>query len=323
MFGFKKKPATSTPAETDADQAILDQGLRRTREGLFAQLKSMFSSGAPLDPGVLDTFEDHLICADLGIGVTTDIMDDIRERVRQKQIRTSDELIESLKTDMIELLQPVYQPLEVPDSPRPFLILTVGVNGVGKTTTIGKLSGIFLQQGASLMLAAGDTFRAAAIEQLQAWGRRNEVPVISQASGADAAAVIFDALTSARARDVDILIADTAGRLHTKDNLMQELGKVVRVVKKFDPALNMETLLVLDATTGQNALIQARQFHETVGISGIVLTKLDGTAKGGIVFALASELGIPIRFIGVGEKLEDLRPFVPGEFVSALLSRES
>jgi len=322
MFVFKKKSSAKTPPDPDQTRAGLNQALKRTRDGLFSQLTSFFTSQEPLDPGILDDLEDHLISADLGLTATGEIMDIIREKVRKKTIVTPGQLLDELKTIMIGILQPVHYPLEVPAGKRPFLIMLTGVNGVGKTTTIGKLARRFIQQDASVMLAAADTFRAAAIEQLQAWGERNKVTVISHTSGADAAAVIFDALESARARDIDILIADTAGRLHTRNNLMQELEKVARVVKKFDPEINTETILVLDATTGQNALVQAREFHKAIGITGIILTKLDGTAKGGIVFALARELGIPIRFIGVGEQLDDLRPFEPESFVAALLAQQ-
>ena len=323
MFGFKKKSSGETSSDPDQSRARLDDGLKRTREGMFARLKNLFSGDESLDTALLDNLEDQLLLADLGIQATTEIMDDLRVKVRKKIIVQPDQLLEELKLMLLGLLQPVYRPLEIPDGRHPFLILMAGVNGVGKTTTIGKLARLFMQQGASVMLAAGDTFRAAAIEQLQVWGERNKVPVISQSGGTDSAAVIFDALQSARARDIDILIADTAGRLHTKNNLMQELEKVMRVTRKFDADLDTETLLVLDATTGQNALVQAREFHEVIGISGIVLTKLDGTAKGGIIFALARELGIPIRFIGVGEQAGDLRPFEPEAFVTALLSNHA
>lgn len=323
MFVFKKKSSAKSPPDPDQTRARLNQALKRTREGLFSQLTSFFTSQEPLDPVLLDDLEDHLISADLGLTATAEIMDDVREKVRKKNIVTPAQLLDELRSIMIGILKPVHHPLEVPAGKRPFLIMMTGVNGAGKTTTIGKLARRFIQQGASVMLAAADTYRAAAIEQLQTWGERNKITVISQASGADAAAVIFDALESARSRDIDILIADTAGRLHTRNNLMQELEKVARVVKKFDPELNTEMMLVLDAGTGQNALVQAREFHKAIGITGIVLTKLDGTAKGGIVFALARELGIPIRFIGVGEQLDDLRPFEPECFVTALLAQQS
>ena len=323
MFGFRKKSPAAAASDSDQTRARLDHGLKRTREGVFSQLRSLFGGDQQLDPGILDDFEDHLLTADLGIRVTTEIMDDIRARVRKKAITTPDQLMDELQAALIRILEPVCVPLEIPENSRPFLIMMIGVNGVGKTTTIGKLARLFMQQGASVMLAAGDTFRAAAIEQLQVWGERNQVPVISQVSGSDSAAVIYDALQSARARGTDILIADTAGRLHTRHNLMQELQKVMRVVDKFDSGLPRETLLVLDATTGQNALVQAQEFHQVVGITGIVLTKLDATARGGIVFALARELGIPIRFIGVGEQLDDLRPFDAEAFVGALLMERS
>lgn len=320
MFGFKKKSSESKNPDNTISPDKLNQGLKRTRDGLFSQLRSLISPGQTLDMNTLDDLEDQLLSADLGITVSTKLVGDLRNQVRKNTITSSEQLMACLKADMIDLLRPVEAPLSTESATRPFLLMMIGVNGVGKTTTIGKLAKQFIHQGKTVMLAAGDTFRAAAIEQLQAWGKRNEVPVISQSHGGDAAAVIFDALESARARNMDVLIADTAGRLHTKHNLMQELEKVARVANKFDENLVTETLLVLDATTGQNALVQAKEFHQAIGIDGIVITKLDGTAKGGIVFALARELGIPIRYIGIGEQLEDLRPFQAEAFVDALLN---
>ena len=239
----------------------------------------------------------------------------------RKQLADPQALLESLKAELIALLEPCDVPLVIDTSSKPYVILVVGVNGAGKTTTIGKLAKRLQQDGHKIMLAAGDTFRAAAVEQLQVWGERNSVPVVAQPTGSDSASVIFDAYQSAQAKGIDVLIADTAGRLHNKDNLMQELEKIVRVLKKLNPAVPQETLLVLDSTTGQNSLNQARSFHKSVQVTGVALTKLDGTAKGGMVFAMAKELGLPIRFIGVGEQVDDLRPFAAQQFVDALFAQ--
>jgi len=258
----------------------------------------------------------------LGIDATQTLIDNLTQRLARNQLNDSDMLFEALRDDMVALLAPSQKPLVIPQQDMPFVILMVGINGVGKTTTIGKLAKQFQNEGKSVMLAAGDTFRAAAVEQLQVWGKRNDIPVIAQQSGADSASVIFDGLQAAKARNVDILIADTAGRLHTQDNLMEELRKVKRVMGKLDINAPHEVMLVLDAGTGQNALNQATQFQQIVDVSGITLTKLDGTAKGGIIFALAKKLGLPIRYIGVGEAIDDLRPFDGTEFVDALLGRE-
>ena len=261
--------------------------------------------------------------ADLGVDATQTIIADLTQRVARKQLGDAESLFSALREDMIALLQPSCKPLIIPEQNTPFVILMIGINGVGKTTTIGKLAKQFQQQGKSVMLAAGDTYRAAAVEQLQVWGERNNIPVISQHSGADSASVIYDALQAAKARNIDILIADTAGRLHTQSNLMEELKKVKRVMGKLDDSAPHEVMIVLDAGTGQNALSQVVQFNETVGITGITLSKLDGTAKGGIIFAIAKKTGLPIRYIGVGETIDDLRPFNAEEFVDALLGRES
>ena len=253
---------------------------------------------------------------------TQTIIQDLTARVARKQLGDADALMAALKEDMRAMLEPVAKPLEIPQADTPFVILMVGINGAGKTTTIGKIAKHLQEDGRKVMLAAGDTFRAAAVEQLQVWGERNDIPVIAQQQGADSASVIYDALQAARARGMDVLIADTAGRLHTQANLMEELKKIKRVLAKLDPDAPHEVMLVVDAGTGQNALNQARQFNEAVGLTGITLTKLDGTAKGGIIFAIAKQLGIPIRFIGVGESIEDLRPFDAGEFVDALFESE-
>lgn len=298
----------------------LSGALKRTRGTLLGGIAQLFDGKAPIDEDLIDEIETRLLVSDVGVKASQRIIAGLRARIERREIEDSESLFSALHEDMLSVLAPVADPLTLPEvRERPYVILMVGVNGTGKTTTIGKLARRFRDQGYSVMLAAGDTFRAAAIEQLQAWGDRNDVAVVAQHSGADAASVIFDALQSARARGVDVLIADTAGRLHTQEGLMEELKKVARVLAKLDPDAPHETMLVIDAGMGQNALAQARQFHAAVDVSGITLTKLDGTAKGGIVFAIAEELGIPIRFVGVGETAEDLRVFRADEFVSALL----
>ena len=321
MFGFKK-PETSQQQTVDRINIFssLKTGLSKTQAKLFGGVGDLLLGKKKLDTTFLDDLEERLLVADLGIHATTEIIDALHSSINRNEISDHDLLRETLNTVMTSILDPVQQPLTVPaDKPGPFVILLTGVNGAGKTTTAGKLASHFINQGYSVMLAAGDTFRAAAIEQLQIWGERNNVPVVAQHMGADAAAVIFDALHSARANNIDILIADTAGRLHTQDNLMDELKKIHRAIGKFDDALAVENILVLDAATGQNALSQTKQFNDAIGIDGIVLTKLDGTAKGGIIFALALETGIPVRFIGVGEQLDDLYIFNSTDFVDALL----
>lgn len=294
--------------------ARLQSGLTRTR----ATLASLFTGQPIWDDNLLEKIENGLLSADVGIEVTQQIL--MRLQHHPKNTRDKQDPRSILQQEMLQILTPVSQPLAIHLDSKPFSILVVGVNGAGKTTTIGKLAHYFLSYPYSIMLAAGDTFRAAAVEQLQIWGERNAVPVIAQAHGADSAAVIFDAMQAAKARNTDILIADTAGRLHTKTNLMDELKKIKRIMTRQDPTAPHEVLLVLDASTGQNALQQALQFHAAVGVTGIVLTKLDGTAKGGIILAIAQKLKLPIRFIGVGEAVEDLRPFNAQEFVSALLT---
>ncbi len=326
MFGFGKKTTSKTEKEEKTGKkgffARLKSGLSRTRSNFTKGLSSLLLGRKSIDDELLEELETLLLTSDVGVEATREIIDNLTERLERKELADADTLYSALKEDMLKLLAPSNQPLRIDDSKTPFVILMVGINGVGKTTTIGKLAQRFKQEGRSVMLAAGDTFRAAAVEQLQSWGKRNDVPVISQHSGADAAAVIFDALQAAQARNIDVLIADTAGRLHTQVNLMEELRKIVRVMKKLDPEAPHEVMLVLDAGTGQNALSQARQFHEAVAVSGITLTKLDGTAKGGIVFAIAKQLGIPIRFIGIGESLDDLREFNAEDFVTALLAQD-
>jgi fused signal recognition particle receptor len=345
MFGFGKRPKDSpAPATDEAGNAApvapapasdtapeapqsggffsrLKAGLSRTRANLAQGLGNLLLGKKAIDQDLLDELETQLLTADVGLAATSAILAELTARVQRKQLADSDALYAALREILGTMLVPCERPLEIKNAPgKPFVILMVGVNGVGKTTTIGKLAKRFQSEGRSVMLAAGDTFRAAAVEQLQVWGERNNVPVVAQHTGADSASVIFDAYQSASARNVDVLIADTAGRLHNKSNLMQELEKVVRVLKKLDPDVPHEILLVLDATTGQNALSQARSFTESVKVSGLVLSKLDGTAKGGMVFAIAKELGLPLRFIGIGEKAEDLRPFVASQFVDALFA---
>jgi fused signal recognition particle receptor len=292
-------------------------GLSRTKANLTEQLSDLFIGAKEIDEDLLEEIETTLLMADVGVEATSEIIKRLTDRVERKQLKDPEALKDALKQELVDLLSGVEHPLQLPEK-KPAVILMVGVNGVGKTTTIGKLAKKYQTEGKSVMLAAGDTFRAAAVEQLQVWGERNNVPVVAQHTGADSASVIFDALQSAQSKGVDVLIADTAGRLQNKDNLMQELQKIVRVMQKLDPDAPHEVMLVLDAGTGQNAISQAKQFKESVGVTGITLTKLDGTAKGGIIFAIAKQFGLPIRFIGVGEQVDDLRPFEADEFVHAL-----
>ncbi|MBB3191175.1 signal recognition particle-docking protein FtsY [Halomonas cerina] len=303
--------------------ARIRAGLGKTRASLTDGLADLFMGRKQIDDDLMEELETQLLMADVGIEATTEIIDRLTERVSRKELQDPQALYRALQEELAAMLEPVTRPLVLPPKGEgPFVILVVGVNGVGKTTTIGKLTQRFQREGHSVMLAAGDTFRAAAVEQLKVWGERNDVPVIAQHTGADSASVVFDALSAAKARGIDVLIADTAGRLHNKAHLMEELKKVHRVMGKLDAAAPHEVMLVLDAGTGQNALSQASTFNEAVPVTGITLTKLDGTAKGGIIFALAKQLGTPIRFIGVGESLDDLRPFVADEFVSALFDRD-
>ena len=293
-------------------------GLSKTSQSLGKGLADLLVGRKEIDDELFEDIETQLLVADIGVEATDTIISALTEKVGREELVDADALYEALQDELRKLLVPVDQPLVIDTQKKPYVILMVGVNGVGKTTTIGKLARRFQNEGKSVMLAAGDTFRAAAVEQLQVWGERNNIAVIAQHSGADSASVIFDAVQAAQSRGVDVLIADTAGRLHTKANLMEELSKVVRVMRKLIPDAPHEVLLVLDAGTGQNAINQAKEFRQAVGVSGLVLTKLDGTAKGGVLFALAKTTGLPIRFIGVGEKLEDLRPFEAEEFVQAL-----
>ncbi|WP_363928982.1 signal recognition particle-docking protein FtsY [Thiocapsa sp.] len=298
----------------------LRERLTRTRETFGDGLGTLFIGRKRIDDDLMEELETLLLTADVGVPTTARIMEDLASRVKRKSLADPRALLHALKGELRAVLQAADAPVRQPAPGRPQVILMVGVNGAGKTTTIGKLAKRLQEEGNSVILAAGDTFRAAAVEQLQTWGERNRVSVVAQQTGADSASVIFDALQAATARGADVLIADTAGRLHTKSNLMEELAKVARVMKKIDPEAPHEVMLVVDATTGQNALSQAIHFHQAIGLTGITLTKLDGTAKGGILFAIADRLKVPIRFIGVGETIDDLRPFDADEFLDALLS---
>ena len=301
--------------------ARLKQGLTKTRQNLGGGLFDLFR-GKKIDDDLFEELETHLLLADVGVDTTTKIIKSLTESASKKQLKDAEALYELLKVELKKIIAPVCQPLEIPSGDSPFVILMVGVNGVGKTTTIGKLAKQFQAQGKSVMLAAGDTFRAAAVEQLQVWGERNNVTVIAQHTGADSASVIFDAISAAKARNIDVIIADTAGRLQNKSHLMEELKKVVRVMKKLDVNAPHEVMLTIDAGTGQNALSQTNLFDQAVGLTGLTLTKLDGTAKGGVVFAVADKHAIPIRYLGVGEGINDLRPFNDDDFIDALFSDE-
>jgi fused signal recognition particle receptor len=325
-------PAVETETVVEQEQkaeqktglfARLKAGLRRTSGSFSEGLGNLFLGKKVIDDALLEELETQLLLADVGIDATRAIIGNLANRVSRKELADAPALYGALQQELRALLLPCSAPLVVDANRKPYVILMVGVNGVGKTTTIGKLAKHYRDQGRSVLLAAGDTFRAAAVEQLQVWGERNQVPVVAQHTGADSASVLFDALQAARARGVDVLIADTAGRLHNKDNLMEELKKIVRVLRKIDADAPHEVMLVLDAGTGQNALAQVRHFQEAVGVTGLVLTKLDGTAKGGIIFAISRQCGLPIRFIGVGEQAEDLRPFDADEFIRALFQQES
>jgi fused signal recognition particle receptor len=331
FFGFgKRNKDEASPEAASGVQAAerpgllqrLKSGLKRTRAQLGGGFAAVFLGRKVIDADLLDELETLLLTADVGVDATRRIIGDLTARAKRKELADAEALSRSLREELLAILRQAEAPVREAAPGRPQVVLMVGVNGAGKTTTIGKLARRLLDEGQRVLLAAGDTFRAAAVEQLQAWGDRNGVAVVAQQPGADAASVIYDALDAATARGLDVLIADTAGRLHTKSNLMDELAKVVRVMKKLDPDAPHEVLLVVDATTGQNALNQAVQFHQAVGVTGIVLTKLDGTAKGGIVFAIAERLKLPIRFVGIGEAIEDLRPFDAEVFVDALFAAD-
>ena len=299
----------------------LKAGLSKTRQNLGGGLFDLFR-GKKIDDELFEELETHLLLADVGVDTTTKIIKSLTESASKNQLKDAEALYELLKLELKKIIAPVDRPLNIPATNSPYVILMVGVNGVGKTTTIGKLTKQLQAQGKSVMLAAGDTFRAAAVEQLQVWGERNNIPVIAQHTGADSASVIFDAISAAKARKIDVLIADTAGRLQNKAHLMEELKKVVRVMKKLDVNSPHEVMLTLDAGTGQNALSQVKLFNEAVNITGITLSKLDGTAKGGVIFAIADHHDIPIRFLGVGEGIDDLRPFIANDFIDALFDRQ-
>lgn len=312
------------PARTEETKAgffaRLKQGLSKTSASIGEGMASLFLGKKIIDDELLEDIETRLLTADVGVEATSVIIQRLTQKVARKELADADALYKSLQGELAAMLKPVEQPLKITSQNKPFVILVVGVNGAGKTTTIGKLAKKLQLEGKKVMLAAGDTFRAAAVEQLQVWGERNKIPVIAQHTGADSASVIFDAVQAAKARGIDVLIADTAGRLHTKDNLMEELKKVRRVISKLDADAPHEVLLVLDAGTGQNAINQAKQFNQTVELTGLALTKLDGTAKGGVIFALAKQFGLPIRYIGVGEGIDDLRTFEAEPFVQALFA---
>jgi fused signal recognition particle receptor len=322
-------PSATTTAENSAPEkksgwfTRLKAGLQRTSSNFADGMGNLFLGRKVINQALMEELETQLLMADVGIDATQLVIGNLAQRVSRKELADSEALYRALQEELRTLLAPCSVPLHIDSARKPYVILMVGVNGVGKTTTIGKLAKRFRDEGRSVLLAAGDTFRAAAVEQLQVWGERNGVPVIAQHSGADSASVIFDALQAAHARGTDVLIADTAGRLHNKDNLMEELKKIVRVLRKIDASAPHEVMLVLDAGTGQNALAQTQHFQRAVGVTGLVLGKLDGTAKGGIIFAISRQCGLPIRFIGVGEQAEDLRPFDADEFIRALFQRES
>lgn len=313
---------SSQPPESASPSGFFDRvkkGLSKTGNALSEGIGNLVMGKKEIGKNLLDDLETRLLLADVGLETTSEVMDELARQVARKELDDGSALYRALRRILQAKLSVIEQPIMLDPRHKPYVIVVVGVNGVGKTTTIGKLAKYFQGAGSSVLLAAGDTFRAAAVEQLQVWGERNHIPVVAQHTGADSASVIFDAIQSAKAKQVDVVIADTAGRLHNKDNLMEELKKVIRVIRKLDASAPHEVLLVLDAGTGQNALSQAQQFRQAVDVSGIVLTKLDGTAKGGIIFALGKKFGIPVRFIGVGESVEDLQPFCAADYVAALL----
>lgn len=314
----EQEPTPADSGQSDSGQSDLSQSLEKTRRTFADGMADFLLGRKKIDQELLDELETRLLSADVGMDATTTIIDELQNSLSRKALNDVEALHLKLTEIMTRILQPCEQPLDTSRA-KPFVILVVGINGAGKTTSIGKLAHHFKQQGKSVLLAAGDTFRAAAVEQLQTWGQRNDVPVVAQGTGADPASVIFDAVHSASSKNIDIVIADTAGRLHTQDNLMDELAKIKRVLGKIDPEAPHETLIVMDAGFGQNALHQVQQFHDSIGLTGLAVTKLDGTAKGGILFSIATSLKLPVRFIGVGEGINDLRPFRAREFVEALL----
>ncbi|RXF01586.1 signal recognition particle-docking protein FtsY, partial [Pseudoalteromonas sp. PS5] len=324
-----KEAAEQAEAERQAQEkpkkegffSRLKKGLLKTKANIGSGFASIFK-GKKIDDELFEDLETQLLTADIGVETTMKLIDNLTDAADRKQLKDGEALYDLMKKEMSEILKTAEQPLEIPSDKKPYVILMVGVNGVGKTTTIGKLAKQFQSEGKSVMLAAGDTFRAAAVEQLQVWGERNSIPVIAQHTGADSASVVFDAFQAAKARNVDVLIADTAGRLQNKDNLMQELEKIARVMKKLDPDAPHEVMLTIDAGTGQNAISQVKLFNQAVGLTGITLTKLDGTAKGGVIFSVADQFKVPIRYIGVGEGIDDLRTFKSDDFIEALFSQE-
>lgn len=318
MFNFLKKPKKSDKNEPATIASKLAHGLIRTRNVFVEGMAGIFSGKKTTDRAMLEELEEKLLLADVGVEVAQQIIEQLKRKLLLEKNIGAEVVLQTLKDQLINILTPCSKPLVIPENTRPFVILLVGVNGSGKTTTVGKLAKNLQQAGYKIMLAAGDTYRAAAIEQLKIWGERNDVTVIAQQQGSDSAAVLYDAFQAAKNRGVDVLIADTAGRLHTQGNLMEELKKIKRILQKIDPTAPHEILLVLDATVGQNALNQAKKFQEAIGVTGICLTKLDGTAKGGIIFAIAQNTQIPIRYIGLGEGIDDLKPFDAKVFVEAL-----
>jgi fused signal recognition particle receptor len=327
FFKRNKSPEKTESPETQEKPSIslfqrIKQGLSRTSSQFAEGVGNLLLGKKEIDDELLEDLESHLLMADVGVDATSKIIDKLTASVARKQLADGDALYAALQAQLSDLLIPAEKPLIISTDKKPFVILVVGVNGVGKTTTIGKLAKRFQNEGKQVMLAAGDTFRAAAVEQLQVWGERNSVPVVAQHTGADSASVIYDAFQSAQAKSIDVLIADTAGRLHNKDNLMDELAKVKRVMSKLDDSAPHEVLLVLDGGTGQNALNQAQQFIDAAGVTGIALTKLDGTAKGGVIFALSERFELPVRFIGMGEGIDDLQPFEADTFVKAIFGNE-
>lgn len=327
MFNMLKRNKPDDNADNSTEKtgffARLKAGLNKTRRNFAEGITTLILGKKKLDNELLELIETQLLTADVGVEATQQFIQSLTQKLARKELQDSAAVLQTLQQEMASLLFSCQVPLTINTEKKPFVILVVGINGSGKTTTIGKLAKRLQQEGKKVMLAAGDTFRAAAIEQLQIWGERNNIAVVAQQAGADTAAVIYDAMESAKSKQIDVLIADTAGRLHTQTNLMEELKKVKRVLGKIDSSAPHETLLILDASIGQNALNQAKQFHEAIGLTGLVLTKLDGTAKGGIIFAIAKALQLPMRFIGVGESIDDLRPFDAEEFVAALFESES
>ncbi len=320
---FNKKSSDEMPEKKSGIFNRLKKGLSKTRHQLTEGLSNIALGKKVIDDELLEKLETQLLTADVGVSVTQTLIAELTKKLKRKELNDGEAVISTLKEEMFNILKSATAPLTINNNNKPFVILMIGINGSGKTTTIGKLAKRFKEEGRSVMLAAGDTFRAAAIDQLKVWGERNDIPVIAQQPGSDSASVIYDGYHAAKARSIDVLIADTAGRLHTQDHLMEELKKIVRVIKKVDESAPHEIMIVLDANIGQNALQQAKAFHEAISISGLTMTKLDGTAKGGIIFAIAKTLNLPIRFIGFGEKIDDLQPFDAHEFVDALFAEKS